>query len=113
MSPRSCSRSRKARSSPARSNLGLEGGIPDHRRQGLGSFVAAPTLKRAPSYLLSFTEAVSAQGRVATHRLLGFGPAPWRDTLPYEPETPLIRLDRLRLPSAASAARSCLPISMG
>ena len=67
------------------------------RRQGLGSFVAAPALKRAPSYLLSFTEAVSAQGRVSTQRLLGFGPTPWRDTLPYESETPLIRLDRLRL----------------
>lgn len=67
------------------------------RRQGLGSFVAAPALKRAPSYLLSFTEAVSAQGRVSTQRLLGFGPTPWRDALPYESETPLIRLDRLRL----------------
>jgi GntR family transcriptional regulator len=67
------------------------------RRQGLGSFVAAPTLRRAPSYLLSFTEAVSAQGRTATHRLLGFGPAPWRESLPYEPETPLVGLDRLRL----------------
>ncbi len=67
------------------------------RRQGLGSFVAAPALKRAPSYLLSFTEAVSAQGRTATHRLLRFGPAPWRESLPYEPETPLIGLDRLRL----------------
>ena len=67
------------------------------RRQGLGSFVAAPALKRAPSYLLSFTEAVSAQGRASTHRLLGFGPAQWRDTLPYEPRTALIGLDRLRL----------------
>jgi GntR family transcriptional regulator len=67
------------------------------RRQGLGSFVAAPALKRAPSYLLSFTEAVSAQGRAATHRLLGFGPASWREGLPYPSETPLIRLDRLRL----------------
>jgi GntR family transcriptional regulator len=67
------------------------------RRQGLGSFVAAPSLKRAPSYLLSFTEAVAAQGRVATHRLLAFGPAPWCENLPYDRQTPLIGLDRLRL----------------
>jgi GntR family transcriptional regulator len=67
------------------------------RRQGLGSFVAAPPLKRAPSYLLSFSEAVSAQGRNATHRLLAFGPAAWREPLPYEPGTALLALDRLRL----------------
>ena len=54
-------------------------------------------LKRAPSYLLSFTEAVSAQGRTATHRLLGFGHAPWREPLPYERGAALIGLDRLRL----------------
>ena len=35
-----------------------------NRRQGLGSFVAAPPLKRTPSYLLSFTEAVLSQGRL-------------------------------------------------
>jgi len=66
------------------------------RRQGLGSFVSAPALKRAPSYLLSFTEAVASQGRAATHRLLGFGPAEWRPQLPYEPGAALLALDRLR-----------------
>ena len=34
------------------------------RRQGLGSFVAPPPLRRQPSYLTSFTDAVEAQGRV-------------------------------------------------
>jgi GntR family transcriptional regulator len=68
-----------------------------NRRQGLGSFVAAPPLKRTPSYLLSFTEAVLSQGRVASHRLLGFGPVLWREGLPYPEGSPLIGLDRLRL----------------
>ncbi|HXT07591.1 MAG TPA: GntR family transcriptional regulator [Roseiarcus sp.] len=67
------------------------------RRQGLGSFVAPPPLRRQPSYLTSFTDAVEAQGRVASHRLLGFGEAAWRDDLPYPPAQRLVRLDRLRL----------------
>jgi GntR family transcriptional regulator len=68
-----------------------------NRRQGLGSFVAAPTLKRAPAYLLSFTEAVAAAGRSSSHRLLAFGPTSWRETLPYDEDEALIALDRLRL----------------
>ena len=59
------------------------------RRQGLGTFVAAPPLKRAPSYLSSFSEAISSAGRIASHRVLAFGPAPWREGLPYrEDERP-------------------------
>lgn len=53
------------------------------RRQGLGAFVAPPTLKRAPSNLLSFSEAVAAAGYEASQRLLTFGPATWRADLPY------------------------------
>lgn len=67
------------------------------RRQGLGSFVAPPPLRRQPSYLTSFTDAVEAQGRAATHRLLAFGEIAWRDDIPYEPAEKLVRLDRLRL----------------
>ena len=68
-----------------------------NRRQGLGSFVAAPPLKRTATYLLSFTEAVLSQGRVSSHRLLYFGPVPWRPGLPYQEDLPLVGLDRLRL----------------
>jgi GntR family transcriptional regulator len=68
-----------------------------NRRQGLGSFVAAPTLKRAPAYLLSFSEAIAAAGQSSSHRLLAFGPTPWRETLPYDEDEALIALDRLRL----------------
>jgi GntR family transcriptional regulator len=67
------------------------------RRQGLGTFVAAAPLKRAPSYLSSFSEAVSSAGRIASHRVLAFGPAPWSEGLPYREDELLIALDRLRL----------------
>jgi len=67
------------------------------RRQGLGTFVAPPSLRREPSYLSSFTEAVEAQGRRASHRLLRFGPVEWRESLPYPEDAALIGMDRLRL----------------
>jgi len=67
------------------------------RRQGIGSFVAPPPLRRQPSYLASFTEAVEAQGRLASHRLLAFEATDWREGLPYDRCEALFRLDRLRL----------------
>ena len=68
-----------------------------NRRQGLGTFVAAPALKRAPSYLASFSETIAAQRRAGSHRVLAFGPTHWREDLPYREGEPLIALDRLRL----------------
>lgn len=68
-----------------------------YRRQGLGTFVAAPPLKRAPGYLTSFTEAVRASGHTPRHRLLEFGPVSWRADLPYGDDQPLIALDRVRI----------------
>jgi GntR family transcriptional regulator len=67
------------------------------RRQGLGSFVALPPLQRAPTYLSSFTEAVEAQGRRASHRLLHFGPIAWSECLPYPNGVAVVGLNRLRL----------------
>ena len=61
------------------------------------SFVAPPSLHRPPSYLSSFTEAVEAQGRRASHRLLRFGPIEWREGLPYPDDAALIGMERLRL----------------
>jgi GntR family transcriptional regulator len=75
------------------------------RRQGSGSFVAEAPLRRAPGYLLSFTEAVSAAGHKATHRLLEFGPGRAEDDLPYPADTPLVLLDRLRLVDGKAVAR--------
>ncbi|RBP11390.1 GntR family transcriptional regulator [Roseiarcus fermentans] len=75
------------------------------RRQGLGTFVAPPRLKRAPTYLASFTEAIAAQGRSASHRLLRFGPLEASDAcFPYRPGAALIGLDRLRLVDGAPTA---------
>ena len=83
-----------------------------NRRQGLGSFVAAPPLKRTPSYLLSFTEAVQSQGRFASHRLLNFGPVLWREGLPYPEGSPLIALDGLvTLPTKERDGPAALEIS--
>jgi len=87
------------------------------RKQGLGTFIAPPRLKRAPTFLASFTEAMAAQGRIASHRLLAFGPV---ETLglpfpsPYRGGTRLARLDRLRLVDDAptSIHRSLLDLEV-
>jgi GntR family transcriptional regulator len=68
-----------------------------NRRQGLGTFVAAPPLKRAPTYLASFSETIALQRRANSHRVLFFGPARWREGMPYREDEALIALDRLRL----------------
>lgn len=77
------------------------------RKQGSGSFVAEAPLRRAPGYLLSFTEAVSAAGHKASHRLLAFGStdADSEEGLPYPPGTPLVLVDRLRLVDNKAVAR--------
>src|SRR5919198_1693870 len=75
------------------------------RRQGSGTFVAEAPLRRAPGYLLSFTEAVEAAGHQASHRLLAFGPVEWHDGLPYTPGAALMLLDRLRLVDGKEGAR--------
>ncbi|MCX5512765.1 GntR family transcriptional regulator [Kaistia algarum] len=75
-----------------------------YRRQGLGTFVAAPALTRAPSYLMSFTEAVAAAGRAPAHRVLAFGPAQWRPDLPFAEGEALVALDRLRLVDGMATA---------
>lgn len=75
------------------------------RRQGSGTFVAEAPLRRAPGYLLSFTEAVEAAGHRSTHMLLAFGRAEWEAGLPYDEGTPLVTLDRLRLVDGNAVAR--------
>jgi GntR family transcriptional regulator len=76
------------------------------RRQGLGTFVAPPRLRRASIDLRSFTEAMAAEGRTATHRLLDFALIKKADglSLPYAKGTPLLRLERLRLVDGAPLA---------
>jgi GntR family transcriptional regulator len=74
------------------------------RRQGKGTFVAVPPLRRTPIHLRSFTEAVSDTGRRATADLLAFGPVDWRPDLPYQPSEPLILMERLRRVDGAPMA---------
>lgn len=75
------------------------------RRQGSGTFVAEAPLRRQPGYLLSFTEAVSAAGHVATHRLLAFEPMEWQPGVPYPQGAPLVLFDRLRFVDGIAMAR--------
>jgi GntR family transcriptional regulator len=75
------------------------------RRQGSGSFVAEAPLRRAPGYLLSFTEAVEAAGHRTSHKVLAFGPAEWQPGLPYPEGSDVILLDRLRFVDGAAVAR--------
>jgi GntR family transcriptional regulator len=74
------------------------------RRQGAGSFVASPPLKRTPGELLSFSEAVAASGHVVTNRLLAFGAVEWRSGLPFDSGEPLLAYERLRFVDGAPAA---------
>jgi GntR family transcriptional regulator len=74
------------------------------RRQGLGTFVASPPLKRTPGELLSFTEAVRASGHSVTNRLLEFGKVEWRSGLPFDSAEPLIVFERLRFVDGTPAA---------
>ena len=75
------------------------------RKQGSGTFVADAPLRRAPGYLLSFTEAVQAAGHKASHRLLSFEPTEWRPGLPYPEASRLILVDRLRFVDGHAVAR--------
>ena len=75
-----------------------------YRRQGAGTFVASPALKRTPAELLSFTEAVNASGHSVTNELLAFAPTEWRHGLPYGRGEALIAFERLRLVDGIPAA---------
>jgi GntR family transcriptional regulator len=84
------------------------------RHRGRGSFVREPT-SEARTCLNSFTQQVVLAGRVPTTDLLGLcrapaaGFAPVR--LPFEPTTPVVRIERLRRVDGERVAlvRSYLP----
>ncbi|ACI50689.1 transcriptional regulator, GntR family [Gluconacetobacter diazotrophicus PA1 5] len=75
------------------------------RRQGAGTFVADRPLRRTPGMLLSFTEAVKAAGRVATHRLCAFEKWPGNGVPPFESDGPVTVMDRLRYVDGVPIAR--------
>lgn len=67
-----------------------------HKRQGAGSFVALPPLRRRSARLLSFTETVDAMGSIATQSVLSFGPAPPNRLRVLGIVEPAVELRRLR-----------------
>ncbi|MDE1950697.1 MAG: GntR family transcriptional regulator, partial [Burkholderiales bacterium] len=84
------------------------------RRQGAGTFVAPPALKRSAGAMQSFTRAVRASGHESASRLLGFGPVPWRHGLPFDRSESLVAVQRLRLVDGAPGAwhAATLPASV-
>ncbi|MCE2578642.1 GntR family transcriptional regulator [Gluconacetobacter entanii] len=75
------------------------------RRQGAGTFVASTPLRKQPGILMSFTEAVGAAGRVASHELLSFEQWPGHATPPFEVEGAAVVMDRLRCVDGTPVAR--------
>lgn len=74
------------------------------RRQGLGSFVARPTLRRPAGGLASFSESVAAQGRRAFQHLLLIETAGGAEARAAGFAEPATRLVRLRLVDDAPCA---------
>lgn len=71
------------------------------REPGRGTFVALPRLQREIGVLLSFTRQMERLGRVASSRIIERStepaPADVAARLQLEPDTPVIRMRRLRL----------------
>jgi GntR family transcriptional regulator len=74
------------------------------KRQGSGSFVTMPSLRRRSSRLLSFTETVDAQGRRASQRVLSYGPADDEQARAMGVLQPAARLVRLRYVDGVACA---------
>lgn len=66
------------------------------KRQGAGSFVSLPALHRRSSRLMSFSETLGAQGRVATQKVLAYGPASDPEARAAGVHEPAMLLVRLR-----------------
>ncbi len=67
------------------------------RRQGVGTFVSQPALRRMPGFLLGFSETVRQRGREAAQRLIDQGELSRAEALQYGCDEPALRLNRLRL----------------
>ena len=67
-----------------------------HRRQGAGSFVARPSLRRRAGNLLSFTESAAGEGRQSQQSLIAFGPASPEEIRAFDCDGPAVHLHRLR-----------------
>ncbi len=82
-----------------------------HRRQGVGTFVARPSLHRQSGKLLSFSRSASAEGLKAQQSLIAFGRASGDRARQFRCDLPAVFLDRLRSVEGAPCAvhRSIIP----
>ena len=85
-----------------------------HRRQGVGSFVARPSLHRQPGKLLSFSRSASARGLTSQQELIAFGPASPERARQFRCDAPAVYLDRLRSVDGVPCAvhRSIIPMAV-
>ena len=81
------------------------------RRQGAGSFVSVPSLRRNSSRLLSFAETIGLQGRRSGQAVLSFRPASDEEARAYGVSEASMLLERLRYVDGAPCAihRSLVP----
>lgn len=84
------------------------------RRQGVGTFVTRPTLRRQPGFLLGFSETVLQQGRIPSHKLLEMRHLSRAEALQYGCDEAAVMLHRIRLVDAIPWAvhRSLIPLSV-
>ena len=84
------------------------------RRQGVGTFVARPALRRLPGFLRSFSEAVREQGRSTTHTLIDRMDLSRKDALQYGCDEPCVLLHRVRHVDGVPWAvhRSLVPLAV-
>ena len=82
-----------------------------HRRQGVGSFVARPSLHRQSGKLQSFTQSAFAKGLKSQQALIAFGRASNERARQFQCDTPAVYLERLRSIEGVPCAvhRSIIP----
>ena len=85
-----------------------------HRRQGVGTFVARPSLHRQSGKLLSFSMSASAKGLSSEQEVIAFGRASSERARQFQCDTPAVYLDRLRRIQGVPCAvhRSIIPFSV-
>jgi GntR family transcriptional regulator len=68
-----------------------------HRRQGAGTYVSRPSMRRRPGFLSSFSSSVRKQGRIPSQRVLEVQHLTRNEALQYGCSTGALKLSRLRL----------------
>ena len=82
-----------------------------HRRQGVGRFVARPSLHRQSGKLQSFSQSASAEGLKSQQAIIAFGKASRERARQYQCDEPAVFLERVRTVEGVPCAvhRSIIP----